>query len=188
MLFVNKINTDIIEVEDRQEQGFSSPTRRYMYFDIKNMVRLWFKDTKEKTGYELTHFTSKEKCYDDLVNRIKTVYIPLMQEQEQQREETRIRVEKENEHITYHRKMEAEYAKLTNQWWNERHTFDKYNRCQYQSDKIEIQLEKEHSVFSSVTKLELLRKYYGVDHVYATEFAKNLIKNNPLYRKHIGME
>lgn len=188
MLLVRQINTNIIEIEEISfNANRHGDKHEYSYIDFCNMVLLKNPNREKKTTDELKD-CSFEKCSDCLINTIETFYVPLMYKQEQQRQENKKLMEKETEDRNYYQKMLLEHCKLTNQWWNSRHSFDKYGRCLYNSDEIEIQLEQEHSLFSSITKLELLKKYYGETHVYATEYASNLIQNNPLYRKHIGLE
>jgi uncharacterized protein (DUF1499 family) len=85
-------------------------------------------------------------------------------------------------------RMQAEHTKLTNHWWNSHHGSDHHGRLIYGSDDVEIELEKQHSVFSVKTKIDLLEKYYGIDHPYYIEYQKNILKNHSEYRKSLGME
>lgn len=187
MFYVKRMSKEIIEVECAV-MTFSETKSSYAYYNIPNQTKLEInRGSFGKVSLDDLEKSSEVPMSDWDKTQLFNVYLPLMEKQRLKEIEnqklTAEEKEKQEKHDLYS-KMKSEHSELTRAWWNGRH-FDEYGRPSYNTDEVETELENQYNLYSVVTKLELLIKYYGADHEYATEYRANLMKNNQGYREFI---
>lgn len=191
MLHFRKIGDKYIEVCETKFWGeYPRDSHSYTYYSLSGDFKIINSSETQLTKSECDRLVANEKtepCNHYYKDCVINYWVPTMIIDEAHETESKKIQEKFRTEQDHYLRMQEEHTDITIRWWNTHHSFDERGRIIYGTNDIEIELERQFELLSVQTKIDLLEKYYGINHPYYTEYQKTVMKNHSEYRKSLGI-